>query len=1042
MKKKILICGLFLIAASVFAEPKYISPNNDGVQDELVIPMKISDKRYVQAWSLVIMDSNHNVVRTIGNKIARPARMTFKAFFKQLFTPKQGVTIPETITWNGAMDNGETAPDGTYFYYITATDDNNNTGKTKEYEVVIDTVAPDVELSQPGDKIFGEGAKSALKIKQTGSVEDEWIGVFKSADGTVVRTVRWVNAEPAEFSWKGTDDQDAQVADGVYSYEVSAQDRAGNISAPASITNIIYSAEKPATNIYVGSSRYFSPKTESKNSAVTLDISIPVPEEKSGNKLVEWAVAVKDSSGKTVRTYNQKNSGEVPPEKIVFDGNDDSGKLLKDGEYQAVVTAKYLNGYEPTPISSPILVLDTEKPSAQIVASEKVFGAGSKDSVKFSIMPAPSSGAAVPSWKGEIVSSDGKVVNTYDFGEYPPQEISWNGISSDGKLADKGKYKFVLSGTDLAGNTGVSQTTEYVTFDTTEAQLVLAVSDTAFSPNGNKVKDTITFTPVTGTSDVIAYDFVIKNKSGATVYEVKENHKLPVNFVWDGKDSSKLLCADGLYFAKLDVEAANGAKASATTQNFELDTVGPKLSAEIPWNAFSPSGNGAQKNIPVKIKESTSEKLWVAEVRNAKDKAVKKYSWSGTKDNFIWDGTDESGNMAADGNYNIVIYSTDAAGNSFSTELKGITLDNRDTKAYVTAEYEGISPNNDNYLDLQKFEIRTSVADSIVSWNFNVRREDGTSVYALSEKDSANLPAVINWNGASKDGKACEGTFTGTLDIVYANGNKVSAVSSPFICTATPPKLSVKTAPEYFSPDNDGVDDDLYIKLSGSTKAKIKSWSFVIKDPKGKDFWKTSGKTQITERIIWDGLSNVQKDAKGNAERVQSAMNYPYEFTVTDNLGMKSTVTGEILIDVLVIRDGNVLKMAVPSIIFESDAANFQTANAKLDAAKVGNNIKVLNRIADILKKFKDYKVTIVGHANKITDNPDEETVDNPQEWGRASMPLSKERADAIKSYLTKKGVNAASLTTDGKGGTQPVANPKDKDNNWKNRRVEFILQK
>lgn len=1044
MNKKIFISGFFMAAVlvSAVADTKYISPNSDGVQDELVIPLKISDKRYVQAWSLVIMDSQHNVVRTIENKIARPSKMTFKAFFKQLFTPKQGVAIPDTITWNGAMNNGETAPDGTYYYYITATDDNGNSGKTKEYEVVIDTVAPDVELAQPSDKIFGEGAKAALKIKQIGSVEDEWVGKFRSADGTVVRTVKWVNAEPAEFQWKGTDDQDAQVFDGVYSYEISATDRAGNTSLPASITNIIYSAEKPATNLYVKGSRYFSPNTDSKTSNVALDLTIPVPEEKSGNKLVEWAVTVKDKAGKAVRTYNQTNSGDIPPSSIIFDGKDDSGKQLKDGEYQAVVTAKYLNGYEPDPISSPVLVLDTDKPAAQIVASEKVFGAGAKDSVKFSIMPVPSSGSTVPSWKGEIQSSDGKVVNSYDFGEYPPEEVVWNGISSDGTIAEKGQYRFVLSGTDLAGNTGVSQTTELVTFDTTEAQLLLAVSDTAFSPNGNKVKDTITFTPVTATKDVVSYDFTIKNKAGKAVYTVKESKKLPVNFVWDGKDDSKILCSDGMYFAQLSVLAANGSTASASTQNFELDTLAPNLTAETPWSFFAPSGNGAQKNIPVTIKECSAEKLWVAEVRDAKDKAVKKFSWNGSKESFAWDGTDESGNLAANGKYNIVIFSTDDAGNSFSTELKGITLDNRETKAYITAEYEGISPNNDGYLDTQKFEIRTSVADNIKSWNFDVRKEDGTSVYALSEKDSANLPAEINWNGAGKDGLACEGTFTGTLEVVYNNGNKVSAVSSPFICTATAPKLTVKTAPEYFSPDNDGVDDDLYIKLAGSTKAKIKNWSFVIKDPKGKDFWKTSGKSQITERIIWDGLSNLQKDVNGNAERVQSAMDYPYEFTVTDNLGMTSTVKGVIPVDVLVIRDGNLLKMAVPSIIFESDAANFQTANAKLDADKVSNNIKVLNRIADILKKFKDYKVTIVGHANKITDNPEEETVDNLAQWGRASMPLSKERADAIKVYLTKRGVNAAALSTEGMGGTKPVVNPKDKDNNWKNRRVEFILQK
>ena len=407
-----------------------------------------------------------------------------------------------------------------------------------------------------------------------------------------------------------------------------------------------------------------------------------------------------------------------------------------------------------------------------------------------------------------------------------------------------------------------------------------------------------------------------------------------------------------------------------------------------------------------------------------------------------WDGTDESGNLAADGKYSIVISSTDDAGNSFSTSLKEIVLDNRETKIYLTSEYDGISPNDDNYLDQQIFAIRTSVAEDLKSWNFDIRKEDGNAVFSLSEKDSMTLPAEIKWNGADKNGIACEGTFTGTLNVVYKKGNRVSAVSSPFICTATPPELRVQTAPAYFSPDNDGIDDDLFIKLTGTTKAKIKNWSFVINDPKGKAFWKTEGKNQITERIIWDGLSNIQKDAKGNAERVQSAMDYKYVFTVTDNLGMTSKVEGLIPVDVLVIREGNVLKMAVPSIIFEPDSSNFQNANSKLDAAQVQKNIEILNRIAEILKKFPDYKITIQGHANRISDNLDEETVDNMREWGRALGPLSQERADAIRDYLVKKGVSRSSITTEGMGGTKPVVNPKDTDNNWKNRRVEFILVK
>ena len=45
---------LFALCAGLgFAKEKYISPNNDGVQDELVIPLNISDKRYVQLYELL-----------------------------------------------------------------------------------------------------------------------------------------------------------------------------------------------------------------------------------------------------------------------------------------------------------------------------------------------------------------------------------------------------------------------------------------------------------------------------------------------------------------------------------------------------------------------------------------------------------------------------------------------------------------------------------------------------------------------------------------------------------------------------------------------------------------------------------------------------------------------------------------------------------------------------------------------------------------------------------------------------------------------------
>ena len=42
-----LVAFIALCAATWSAKPRYISPNNDGVQDEIVIPVSISDKRFL-----------------------------------------------------------------------------------------------------------------------------------------------------------------------------------------------------------------------------------------------------------------------------------------------------------------------------------------------------------------------------------------------------------------------------------------------------------------------------------------------------------------------------------------------------------------------------------------------------------------------------------------------------------------------------------------------------------------------------------------------------------------------------------------------------------------------------------------------------------------------------------------------------------------------------------------------------------------------------------------------------------------------------------
>ncbi|HCC37980.1 MAG TPA: OmpA family protein, partial [Treponema sp.] len=100
----------------------------------------------------------------------------------------------------------------------------------------------------------------------------------------------------------------------------------------------------------------------------------------------------------------------------------------------------------------------------------------------------------------------------------------------------------------------------------------------------------------------------------------------------------------------------------------------------------------------------------------------------------------------------------------------------------------------------------------------------------------------------------------------------------------------------------------------------------------------------------------------------------------------------------------------------------------------VDNNVRVLRRIAEILNKFRDYRVQVEGHANPVLRTVAEER--------EQLQPLSEARARAVVNMLVEFGVNRGRLSSVGMGGTTPVVRYQDRDNWWKNRRVEFILIK
>ncbi|TFG59750.1 MAG: OmpA family protein, partial [Spirochaetales bacterium] len=210
---------------------------------------------------------------------------------------------------------------------------------------------------------------------------------------------------------------------------------------------------------------------------------------------------------------------------------------------------------------------------------------------------------------------------------------------------------------------------------------------------------------------------------------------------------------------------------------------------------------------------------------------------------------------------------------------------------------------------------------------------------------------------------------------------------------------------------------------------ELDSWQVRIFEPTGILFKIIEGKGTPPFRVTWDGKSD-------SGELVQSGESYPVDFTVKDTVGRTGLAHDEILVDILVMKEGDVYRIIIPSIHFAGYSASLFTLK---DEKEILKNLEILRILAKKLDKFRDYAITIEGHAAYVywTD-PNRRDKEQKEEL----LPLSKSRAETVKQAMMILGIAEKRMSTIGLGGSRPVVPHTDLVNLWKNRRVEFILKK
>ncbi|MDC7222367.1 MAG: FlgD immunoglobulin-like domain containing protein [Spirochaetales bacterium] len=994
----------------------YISPNYDGVQDELNVPFTVTDDRYIEGYKIVVKDGEGNTVKEIFNKDQRPENATFSNFFDRLFAEKESVSIPETFRWDGVSDSGETPPDGEYSFVLEFWDDNDNVTTTAPAYFHIDNTAPELVVDGPSgtDLIFspdGDGRKDSLSIPQSGSAEEKWIGEIRDASGTVYRTFDWSESTPEELVWDGKDDEGEVLPDGVYEYVMSTTDRAGN-GISQSVSNILINTAQPELALTIDRAS-FSPGTESEISDVEIGFKISTVK-----GLADWSLDIIDDKGEVFRSWNQRNSQDLLTRTgLTFDGKDSSGNWLAEGVYKARLDASYQNGFSPV-VYTPSFEVDTTKPEISVSGSPLLFspdGDGSRDEIVFT-----QSSSEEQVWKGYILDEEGETVKSYEWHGAVPSSLSWNGLYENGQsVTGESAFTYYVETRDSAGNYGRSEEIPF-TADTSNVELFLTLDRDSLSPNGDGINETINVGVERNNSSPVAnYRLVALNEEGREMALVSEGTDLPSGFRWDGGS-----VMDGICKLALTVELERGDRIDVSSPDFLIDRIYPEINLSGDLKLFSPDGDGYKDGVFF-TQSSSREDLFQAEVLDPSGNVVASWVWTDLLEDLNWEGRDNSGNVLPNGVYTYRVVSTDRAGNRTEKQIEGIEIDSRSTQLFLTAEREIFSPSGREELSRQDLVLVTKLTEGISQWKLEMVHE--TEGVVLSESGEGVPPETYNWDGKGENGTIAEGTYIARYSVLYEKGNRPVAETAPFILDNSAPETRVIMNPLPFSPDDDNRDDELTITMGVQDISAVESWNMEILDPKGNEFISYGGKGKPTGRIIWDGRSS-----KG--ELVQSAEDYAWKLTVTDVMGNTSVEEGIIGVDVLVIRDGDNLKIMISSITFEPSQAGLETTGEK-----GSKNEWILERIAQILKKYNRYQVVVEGHANSVFYY---DPAKARQEETEELMPLSEDRAQTVVDALVELGIDQDRLSSVGRGGTDPVVEFSDTENSWKNRRVEFILVK
>ncbi len=401
-----------------------------------------------------------------------------------------------------------------------------------------------------------------------------------------------------------------------------------------------------------------------------------------------------------------------------------------------------------------------------------------------------------------------------------------------------------------------------------------------FNQDKQKVKEFIG-------QDVRKVSYLTLQKIFSRLFENKKAVEIPEIIIWDGTNLEGQIAPDGIYKVIATVWDERYNTTESEPKYITIDTKIDPFNIKLKDLVFSPNEDGNLDKLEIQSLFENFEENGQCELKiiDSKDNIINTYDFDSKNINdnqlfFNWDGKTNSGKIADEGNYSILLKYWDDAGNSLEKKSEKIRLvigyEILNLKLLnQTAYFSSNKSSKQNQVD---FSIEISSKEGIQSLTYNITDSNGNIIY--SKTFNENIATNFNWNGIKNDNNlADDGEYRVFATASYISGNKPKSNEIKIYKDSVNPQASIKEEYIAFSPNEDGVQDTIKFEFEIEKNSKIVEIQIVSSDGQKITFPVESIQNG---QFIWDG-----NDSNGNNLNQGS---YFVEFKVEDLAGNISDV--------------------------------------------------------------------------------------------------------------------------------------------------------